>query len=98
VGAREVLPGEAARLEHRYRERIAHGERSGGAGGGREIQRAGFLGHADIERTLAARASVESVLPVITMSGTARRLRWGSSSTSSGVSPEFDSASTHRRG
>ena len=44
--------------------------------------------------TLAARPSVESVLPLITMSGTARRFRCGSSSTSSGVSPELDSAST----
>ena len=42
----------------------------------------------------AARPSVESVLPAITISGTARRFRCGSSSSSSGVSPEFDSAST----
>ena len=44
--------------------------------------------------TLAARARVESARPHITMSGTARRFRWGSNCTTSGVSPELDSAST----
>ncbi len=44
--------------------------------------------------TFAARPRVESVLPTRTMSGTASRFRCGSSRTSSGVSPEFDRAST----
>ena len=52
--AREILRGEAARLEHRDRERIAHRQRRRGAGGGREVERAGFLGDADVERDVAA--------------------------------------------
>jgi hypothetical protein len=50
VGAREVLLGESARLEDRDGERIAHRERCGGAGRGREVERAGLGRHAHVER------------------------------------------------
>ena len=44
--------------------------------------------------TVEARPSVESTLPTSTISGTARRFRCGSRSTSSGVSPELEIATT----
>ncbi len=44
--------------------------------------------------TVALRASVDSTLPVRVMSGMARRFRCGSRNSSSGLSPELDSAST----
>ncbi len=47
--AREILRGESTRFEQRDRERVADGERGGGAGRGREIERAGLLGHAHVE-------------------------------------------------
>ena len=40
---------EAARIEHGHGERIAHDERGGGACGGGHVERAGFLGHLDVE-------------------------------------------------
>ena len=46
---REIFGGETARFEQRHGQRIAHGEHRRGAGGGRKIERAGFLGHADVE-------------------------------------------------
>jgi hypothetical protein len=63
VRAREVLFGEAARLEQRHRQRIADRQRRRGAGGGREIQRAGLRRHADIEMHVAARQR-DAALPV----------------------------------
>lgn len=41
--ARKIVGGKAARVEQRHRERVAECERGGGAGGGREIERAGFF-------------------------------------------------------
>ena len=46
---REVLGSEAAGFEQCDRERIAHRQRSGGAGCRRQRQRAGFGGHADVQ-------------------------------------------------
>ena len=70
-------------------------QRRGGAGGRREVERAGFLGHARRRGARWRRAPASSrALPVIAMSGTPRRFRCGSSTSSSGVSPELDSAST----
>ncbi len=45
----EILFFEAARLEQDHGERIADGERGGRAGSGREIERAGFARHLDVE-------------------------------------------------
>ncbi len=47
--AREILRREAARFEHCHRERIAERERGGGAGRGREIERAGLFCDAHVE-------------------------------------------------
>ena len=44
--------------------------------------------------TVALRARVEAALPVRVISGVPRRFRCGSRNTSSGLSPELDSAST----
>ena len=49
VRAREVVARETAGIQQRHGKRVAHGERRGGAGGGREIVRAGLLFHAAIE-------------------------------------------------
>ena len=46
---REVLGSEAARLEQRHGQRVAERERRRGAGRGREVERAGFLGDAHVE-------------------------------------------------
>ncbi len=45
----EVLLLEAARLEQHHGQRVADGEHGGGAGGGREIERAGFARHVDVD-------------------------------------------------
>ena len=47
--AREVGLGEAAMLQQRDRERVAHRERRRRARGRREVERAGLRGHADVE-------------------------------------------------
>ena len=49
----EIFFLEAAALEQRNRQRIAHGERRSSGGGGREIQRAGFFFHGDVEHDVA---------------------------------------------
>ena len=47
--AGEILRTEAARLQERDRERVAHGERGGGARSGGDVVRAGFFAHAHVE-------------------------------------------------
>ncbi len=47
--AGEVVGGEAARLQQGDRQRVAHRQRGGGAGGRRQVQRAGLLGDADVQ-------------------------------------------------
>ena len=47
--AREIFCGETTCLKQRHSECITHGERGRGAGRRRQVERAGFLGHADIE-------------------------------------------------
>ena len=49
MGSREILLGEAARLEQRDRQRIAHRERRRRACGGGEVQRARLGGNADVQ-------------------------------------------------
>ncbi len=49
MGAGEVLGAEAARLEQRDGQRVAHGERRGRAGGRRETEGAGLLLHAHVD-------------------------------------------------
>ena len=49
VRAGEIVGGEAARLQQGHRQRIAHGQRGGGAGGRGQVQRAGLGRHADIQ-------------------------------------------------
>src|SRR5262249_19046419 len=46
----EVVRREAALLEQRDRQRVAQGHRRRGAGGGRETERTGLLGHVRVER------------------------------------------------
>ena len=53
-----MIPGEialleAARLQDGHRQRVAHDQHGGGAGGRREIERARLLGHFDVERNVA---------------------------------------------
>ena len=50
---REVGLFEPARLQHRHRQRVAHHQHRGGAGGRREIERARFLGHPHIQDDIA---------------------------------------------
>ena len=47
---------EAARIEHGHGERVAHDKRGGGTGGGRHVERAGFLWHLDVEHDLGVLA------------------------------------------
>ena len=47
---REVLLAEALAHQQRHRQRVAERERRGRAGGRRQVQRAGFLGDAAVER------------------------------------------------
>ena len=49
VRAGEVLGVEAARVQQRHRQRVAQRQLRGGAGGGRQVQRAGFLLDAAVE-------------------------------------------------
>ena len=51
--ARVVLAREVAPLQHDHRQRVAHGEHGRGAGGGREVERAGLLHAADVEHARA---------------------------------------------
>ena len=50
VRAGEVFFPETACVEQRHRQRVAERELRRGAGRGRQIQRAGFLGHAAVKR------------------------------------------------
>ena len=50
---REIALLETARLQNRHRQRIAHHEHRGGAGGGREIERTRFLRHVHVEHHIA---------------------------------------------
>ncbi|MNS94848.1 hypothetical protein D3C72_1290770 [compost metagenome] len=49
VRAGEIFGAEAARVEQGHGQRVAHGDLRGGARGGREVQRAGFLGDAGVD-------------------------------------------------
>ncbi|MCY1553588.1 hypothetical protein D9M68_900880 [compost metagenome] len=49
VRAGEVFLAEAARVQHRHRQRIAQRQRGGGACRWRQVERAGFLFHARVQ-------------------------------------------------
>ena len=49
VGTGEILFIETARLHHRHRQRVAHHQRVDGAGGWRQMHRAGLALHGDIQ-------------------------------------------------
>jgi hypothetical protein len=49
VGAGEIVGAEAARIEQGDGQRVTERQRCGRAGGGRQIQRAGFLVDAGVE-------------------------------------------------
>jgi len=88
------LARKAARFEERNRERIAHGKRSVVLAVGARLSGHASSATPTFSTTVAIAPRVECGLPVRAMSGTPRRFRWGSSSTISGVSPEFVSAMT----
>src|SRR5690606_27136533 len=98
----EVLGTETAGLEQSDGQRITHHQCGGGAGGGGQVQRAGLLefsGQASCSTPVsrlatAARARVESGLPVMLISGMPSRLISGSRVTTSAVLPELDRAMT----
>ena len=91
---REIVFFESAPLEQRDGQRVAHGHGGGGGSGGREIQRAGFFFHGDVEDDVAGRASVERGLAVSVISGTPSRFTASSNSTNSSVSPLEEMASS----
>ena len=94
--AGEVLGGEAARLQQRDGQRIAHHQRGGGARRGGEIVRAGFLRHRDVqvhiggarEGRVGRRRSARSA-------AAPRRFTCGSSASTSAVSPGVGQRQQH---
>ena len=50
---REILLGKAACFQHRHGQGIAEREHGSGAGGGREIEGASFLGHLHVQHDIA---------------------------------------------
>ena len=59
VGEGEVFGGEAAGLQQRNGQGVAHDQRRRGGGGGGQVQRAGFLFDPALRLTSAALASVD---------------------------------------
>ncbi len=94
VRQRKILRAEAPGLQQGNRQCIAQGERGGGAGGRRQIVRAGFAGDAGIEDNVGfAGQRWNRVLPVRAMTrvpqSTQDAAEWRSSSS---ASPEYDRA------
>ncbi len=89
VEEREVFPGEAARLQQRHGEGVAHRQCRGRRGGRRQVQRTGLA--VDRYRQVEVRVPGERRgrrLAVITTSGTPSRFRVSISRSSSSVVPE----------
>ena len=82
-------------LQQRHRERIAERQHHRRRGGRREAERAGLRRRraGPARRRRPGRGSIAS-RPTMAISGMSKRLAWATRSSSSGVSPELDSAST----
>src|SRR5690554_2797658 len=90
----EVLGTETAGLEQSDGQRITHHQCGGGAGGGGRFSGQASCSTPVSRLATAARARVESGLPVMLISGMPKRLISGSRVTTSAVLPELDRAMT----
>ncbi len=89
----EIRGGEATAGEQRHGQGVAERHLHGGAGGGREAHRAGFVGTGSSSTASAARAKALSARAVMATSLMPNRRLWATRSASSGVSPELDTTS-----